>query len=124
MTPEELLKPRYKVIADYPGNVQTVGHIYKIIGNEESIQYWCSEKDKYPHIFKKMEWWEERNKKDLPEYLKSKDEKIGRVDKWKSNNDTTPYYAVVGRFAWDCRYFTPATKEEYEQYLSQQTTLM
>lgn len=72
MTPEELLRPRYKVIADYPGNAWEVGlvipseyHAIKIITDNMIAFY-----DKYPHLFRKLEWWEERNIEDMPGYVK------------------------------------------------------
>lgn len=48
----ELLKPRYKVIADYPGSPFPVGFIMK-----DDCESWS----KYPANFRKLEWWEERD---------------------------------------------------------------
>jgi hypothetical protein len=70
-TIEQLLQPRYKVIADYPGNVQPIGHIHSCTGDEQSIRYWCEEKEKYPQVFQRLEWWEHRTDSELPRYLKS-----------------------------------------------------
>jgi hypothetical protein len=64
MTPEDLLKPRYKVVADYPDSIFKIGGI--LIQGEKDL----TEAAKYPHLFKKLEWWEEREEKDMPEYLK------------------------------------------------------
>lgn len=66
MTTEEnkiadLMKPRYKVIADYPGN-----NLYKV-GSIIEDTGWGVEL--FPNIFKKLSWWEERDVKDMPEYV-------------------------------------------------------
>jgi hypothetical protein len=72
-TIESQLRPRYKLIADYPGNVQPVGHIHQAIGDQESIRYWCEEKEKYPQVFQRLEWWEYRTDSELPKYMKEAD---------------------------------------------------
>lgn len=92
MSTEELLKPRYKVIADYPtytgesrkyshkkGDVivfDTLDEVY-LWKEQESDGTQCSKDhfDKYPAIFKKLEWWEERADEDMPEYVKVNPEK-------------------------------------------------
>jgi hypothetical protein len=68
MNAEELLKPRYKVIARWPQMREhlEVGEILK--GERgyltmESKELFAD----YPHLLKRLEWWEEREKKDLPE---------------------------------------------------------
>ena len=78
---EKLLQPRYKVIADYPRN-----KYYENVEVGEIIEAWHPNKilqdnitgfyGKYPHIFKELEWWEEREIKDMPMYLKQ----TGMVD--------------------------------------------
>lgn len=70
---EQLLQPRYKVIADYPGNVQPIGHIHQCIGDPESIRYWVEQKEKYPQVFQRLEWWEHRTDSELPRYMKGAD---------------------------------------------------
>lgn len=81
MTIEELLIPRWKVIAEYPNSIFDVGNI--LVNNSTQNEYeYISWKDygkdvyypnDYPTIFKKLEWWEDRNIKDLPEYVKKID---------------------------------------------------
>lgn len=53
MTKEELLKPRYKVIADYPGCNVEVGRVFE----SEVGEYY----DKFPANFRRLEWWQDRN---------------------------------------------------------------
>lgn len=129
MIKEELLKPRYKVIADYPNSEWKVGkilvrvkdatndifhvHEYAIVGDIS-----LNEIKKYPHIFKPLEWWEEREEKDI-EFVT-----------WKSCNSGITYVAKVlerkgDDFKWEGGWGTftkdqdfPATKEEYENAAS------
>lgn len=82
MTIEELLKPRWKVIADFPCNVgHDVGEIiseYKYksepdccfieIDLDGKIFGICP--DDYPHLFRKLKWWEEREIEDMPNYIR------------------------------------------------------
>lgn len=68
MTVEELLKPRYRVSQDFPTSEFNVGSILYddvVFSQEFKIK-------KYPNIFKKIEWWEFRNKNDMPEYVTPK----------------------------------------------------
>ena len=71
MSNNELLKPRYKVIALYP-NSETNGMIMgKILiadfPTKSTQELWTEAKNEYPHIFKKLEWWEERGENDFDE---------------------------------------------------------
>lgn len=116
MEPEELLRPRYKVIADYPNSIYKIGEIVQQFGQDFFNTAFF---EKYPLIFRKLEWWEEIEEKDMPEYVK-----------W--NYDNIPEYGSVEKvmgaeLTWTmgikvnsqvnhvkAEYFLPATKEEYE----------
>lgn len=67
MTVEDLLKPRYKVIADYPGSNFNIGDI---LHNPEYFDKRNSNLNKYPAIFKPLSWWEDRKPEEMPEYVK------------------------------------------------------
>jgi len=97
---DDLMKPRYKVIADYPDNEFSVGEILpdEVVSNEED------EILKYPHLFKKLEWWEERRESEMPEYVKIFDV-VERFDKFKSRWES--FLAITKKD------FTPATEVEY-----------
>lgn len=76
LSKQELLIPRYKVIADYPGSHEKVGTIITLgLPNEHDgwDMVYLSENEhrlpKYPHIYKWLEWWEEREASDMPEYI-------------------------------------------------------
>ena len=91
---EKLLQPRYKVIADYPRN-----KYYENVEVGEIIEAWHPNKilqdnrtgfyGKYPHIFKELEWGEEREIEDMPMYLKQ----TGMVD--GANNPLPDWYVKV-----------------------------
>lgn len=77
MTPTELLRPRYIVIADYPGSFLRVGDI--LIDQQKDYEFWECNRDlskfdqspaQYPAIFHPLNWWEHREEKDMPEYVR------------------------------------------------------
>lgn len=119
MTKEELLKPRWKVIANFPYTYYKVG---EIIGDtfrltcEDYIKHNCSE---YPAIFQKLEWYEEKQLEQLPLYIrKTSTGDIYKVIDWfkpstfvciSLNEDGNRYYQLA-------RWFEPATKQEYEEW--------
>jgi hypothetical protein len=83
MKAKELLKPRFKVISDYPNSNYKVG---EIIESTEIFEEGCPafQFDTYPHIFKKLNWWEYRTKEQMPKKLKSlccKDKEGFDIDK-------------------------------------------
>jgi hypothetical protein len=66
MTNEELMLPRFNVIADYPNSSFDIGDILEQ-DEKHKTNYWVKLQlytsrypDKYPNIFRKLEWWEER----------------------------------------------------------------
>lgn len=146
MSVEELLKPRYKVIADYPFSVFPKDLVFElnILDARKHLaeqEYYMIYKEncyseslinKYPAIFKKLEWWEDRKESDMPEYVKFPDQfkkgkfnviKIG--EEYRHGFDDHPFLKNG-----DAEYFglrqikgaggiyrsqlLPATKEEYE----------
>jgi hypothetical protein len=152
MSIEELLKPRYKVIADYPfrdhfllseiielNEFDGRNHLSKdmqewfvikpkLNGTGSPMSWYESNFNKYPHLFKRLEWWEERDEKDMPEYVKHKID--AEVYKLKKQAETTPSDAYCVKrasiesesyYQWLSLYdLLPATYEEYEQYLQSQ----
>jgi len=114
MTNEELLKPRFKVIDDYPLSWFDVGEIVE--NDFDSFDL----KD-FPNIFQKMEWWEERNLEDLPKYLKD-DFYIIKVEKYyeKFGKLKFDYFEYEGQTLYNDRVdnlFSPSTEEEYLEYI-------
>lgn len=115
MEAKELLKPRYKVIADYPESPYKIGDIEVDRGWSDTLHL----KD-FPAIFKPLAWWEERGEEDMPNYLRiisynkpivpAKKHFVGRHKNMFElpNNRGCVFYEVC----------EPATKEEYEEYKS------
>lgn len=82
MTAKELLSPRFEVISDYPFAQYKVGDILELFGNSDVLRdpIFCvkgkykdhcnyfsqSELEKYPYIFRKLEWWEYRVLNQMP----------------------------------------------------------
>ncbi len=90
MTAKELLEPRYEVIADYPGNENKVGSILVCpkYGEDFTVDFWVSSNDKYPHLFRKMDWWEGRSVEDMPDKVMYKGDGLDTVyeiSKWDMN---------------------------------------
>lgn len=83
MTPAELLIPRYKVIAVYPGSMFKINAIlirkqispapddFEFIEEETSFGLFQYNPADYPAVFRKLEWYELRQEKDMPKYVKS-----------------------------------------------------
>jgi hypothetical protein len=133
MTPEELLKPRYKVIADYPGNIHPIGHIHghDINGTQNvmKLDEWLAFHDKYPHLFKKLEWWGDREEKDMPLYLRTnkKGEQmfgkgvVYKIRHYSGKGGILDHVRLDNDEAGTLYWFDPATEQEYTEYLNQQT---
>jgi hypothetical protein len=109
MTPTELLKPRYEVIADYPGSLFELGEIVSPYKEKATAAF-----DKYPDIFRPLQWYEHRKPKDMPEYVKWRDlvGKAGGTEKefemHLPNGNSTVMHIDN---------YTPATEAEYQEYL-------
>ena len=127
MTPEQLLQPRYLVIADYPVADLNIGDIYQFENihpfSGYSLQFGkaiIAPKyfDKFPHLFRRLEWWEHRNPKDMPEYVKTINGKS--VYKFYGFGSLGNSYAKVKDDEYRSNYLLsallPATKEEYDNY--------
>lgn len=143
MTKEELLRPRYKVIAKWPGMEAEPFHFDQIItlqrhvsedGNEfihVPIKHMPNSYmrqgffDNYPHLFQPLQWWEERKPEDMPEYVKG-DEAVFKAV-WRegaiTENGKQPMRMVIDEGYGDWQvisnvmcHFESATEEEYIQY--------
>ena len=78
MTAEELMVPRYEVIADYPGSTYPIGTIFTSMSN--GFVRYMLDGDKhstnglnlemYPHLLRRMLWLEQRSVEDMPKRLK------------------------------------------------------
>ena len=93
MTARELLQPRYEVIADYPKSDFKVGQIIQCsddLVNDKDVGAFLRKFkynfDKYPHLFKKLNWWEHRKIEDMPKKLICKaiqnDTEVQKIESW------------------------------------------
>ena len=57
------MKPRFELIADYPGNTQPIGNITI---EDATASYFR----KFKSNFRELMWYEKRDEKDLPIHLK------------------------------------------------------
>jgi hypothetical protein len=79
MTPQQLLIPRYEVIADWPNNTIEIGAIATIINDYAvfetyyGVTFHYKMLDHHNHLFKKLGWWEYRSKEEMPDYLRKTD---------------------------------------------------
>lgn len=128
MTIEELLNPRYKVIAPYPNSKYRMGEIINYTDQSGSVtsDTFCQFYDKYPHLFKKLFWYEEGDEKDMPEFVKFLgSDIIWKIKKWDYRWFNTPIpekkeengesFSISHHF--HKQKMLPATREEYEKYL-------
>jgi len=75
LSPSELLKNRFVFFADYPfsealeiNDVLTETE-FGFKNNRTGVVHLNIEFDKYPHIFKLLEWWEDRELSDMPDWV-------------------------------------------------------
>ena len=123
---QELLKPRVKCIAaDTSGDFE-VGEIFYAEQDGHFYMYgdngtWILHPDKYPHLFRRLEWWEDRDVKDMPQYLKSNlDDKgwagnfvVEKVNEFHGDNNE---YVAIDRdetLQYCTSWYLPATEAEY-----------
>ncbi len=112
MTAQELMTPRYEVIADFPTNTTP---IYGILtcppyDNDFTVEYWCQNHDKYPHLFRKLNWWDYRKAEDMPKQVICKaipgDKEVFDIQEW--DMDMLVGWVDKGkRECCDLRVFTP-----------------
>lgn len=130
MTKEELLKPRYKVKAPWPEmRARFKGDPIIVLDSQDKDGYYTTNGHyqesffkMYPHLFKPLEWWEEREEKDMPEYLKlefnNKIHFVHKVERWSGENSYgAPLYEYINKVGYKTTScvsdLLPATEKEY-----------
>lgn len=125
----DLLAPRFKVVADYPNSNFDVGEIIEFKPLRKGNGRWIAfgkysvthpnELNKFPHLFKKLEWYEDRDFKDWPKYVKWEEDIIFEVLNWRTNPNTSQLDGVYTDYGFlFIKDIIPATKEEFEIYQS------
>lgn len=122
---EDLMIPRYKVIAGYPGAFAIVE---SVLDEDVIINYLLQHDEydinKYPHLFKKLQWWEERTIREMPMNVKVIQfnistqlplNSIHKVNVWQD----LPYRVafILGKEV-HVRDLEPATEEQYNNYIN------
>jgi len=127
MSIEELLKPRWKVIVTFPDNRNyEVGSVLdrdwcRYVNDEDESEGVIWKISDFPHLFKKLEWWEERKVDDMPEYIKPIRAQQYIFKVYTIVGDIVSFANKNGGFSIDkLLVFLPATKEEYEQQYKNQ----
>ena len=137
MSTDELMMPRYKVINIWP-DMGNYGHyqgqvitMVKLNNGEIGwptfkVTFYPAHFENYPHLFKKLEWWEGRKPEEMPLYVKwnynpktdNEDVKglVEKVIKWVQDGHgvVTSGSMVIATCHW-----LPATLAEYENYINQ-----
>ncbi len=116
MTTDELLKPRYKCIAGWPHmeleNISVGDVLYlKNAGNSEDV--WNSMLSIFPHLFRKLEWWEERLPEDMPQYVKRRHTSRGANQSWIIEKIDGQFFVFEEWAQKGFMELLPATEQEY-----------
>jgi len=113
---EELLKPRIKVIADWPGSHFEADEILdverygaRLISQKTGKSVNGLKYDRYPHLFKKLDWWELRQPSEMPDYVKREGE-VRKVAGWSGCNSVVEFGDNIEGAT---SFWLPATESEY-----------
>ena len=119
MNPEKLLQPRFEVIADYPKSIFKVGEIIQgkfLLCDPDGPKY-----SDYPHLFRKLPWWEKRERSEMPMYLKHTydgETTFHKIESWDMKHFlgwlNEKERSCCSLLTWSFDYtYQPATEEEY-----------
>lgn len=118
MNIKELLKTRFELIADYPGNSQQIGNVTI---EDATASYFR----KFPANFQELEWWQKRTNDDMPGYLKvginGKVRKVKQYIWWTDRTCNIEFEG--GRCRKLNRQWTPCEEAEYLSTLAQLDTV-
>jgi len=133
---QELLKPRILCIKpDTSGKFKegdifykrdlNVGYVY-VTSDFEGFNgkvLKAEHGENFPHLFRKLEWWEMRKVEEMPEYLKFHDGEVIKVNNW--NIETLCCEREDGGGCnldlWAKGYgYFPSTEQEYLTYINNQ----
>jgi len=143
MNTEQLLIPRYEVIADYPDSSFSVGQIIKfeLLKTGDWVYRWAKhdgiyemsliEFKEYPHLFKPLPWYHGRKIEEMPEYVKWNSS--GNVSKvldtivshtngllmLKTNEVSQPDNRPVANYC-PVYWFTPALESDYIAFINRE----
>jgi hypothetical protein len=131
-TKDELLIKRVRCIGSssgfhYPGSPFQNNDILTLQPKIGGYEYYAKGEDRsgigaidivnFSHLFKQIEWWEDREEKDLPEYLKGVDGNIIWVDKWFFVGSDIRWHTEHPFVTQSASPYFPATEAEYNEYV-------
>ena len=100
MTPEQLLVPRIKCVTAFLGmekqgwEVDESFEVYPV----DDYLFILSLPEKYPHNFKLLEWWEERDQDVMPQYVKRIDNgEVDKVDRYDFDTNSIYVYKHIDK---------------------------
>lgn len=125
---DQLMQPRYMVIADYPNSVFNIGEVLSIpildyskgtVVRSQDDRYGVeiSVADKYPHIFRPMAWHEGRKVEEMPEYVKYRDMVI-KPSEWFIIGSDMRFHIEEPFFTDSANNCYPATEQQYLDYIN------
>lgn len=136
MDTETLLRNRVILLNDYPRCSYKKGSVFiKTFHPDNETFYWelldhtndmqFDWPERYPHLFRKLQWWEERAESELPEYVKFYEplpikESIWKVHEWRFGLKH-PLIKTDCDIVWRELSIMdlPATEKEYFEYQKQ-----
>jgi hypothetical protein len=116
LTTDELMRPRYKVIADYPGTQYSTGDILPVVGTEQYVKARIEHLSSYPHLFQQLPWYADRKPEDMPEYLEWDNGVVCKPSGYKGDYF---YLEDDENFGYHIKHVSIATLADYEQYNQQ-----
>lgn len=115
----QLLQPRYKCIARDLTDLFKVGEIIWFMYDGQmltrnygdgSFNYTAEFLDEFPHLFRRLEWWEDREEGQIPKYVKWRDiVGIGSGTEMEYEMHLPNGNSIVMHIS----NYLPATEEEY-----------
>ena len=113
MTIKDLLKTRFELIADYPGNSQPIGNVTI----EDATAFYFR---KFPANFRELFWWEKRTIEEMPKYLKVQNNgKVRQVKEYRWWGENCQVEFMGGRTRNLNLTWTPVEEKEYLSNLAQ-----
>ena len=133
LTKQQLLSPRVLCIGGEQGKPNYTGSQFKtgeiltkekryndvyLTDNNRSYIF-CWHADRFPHLFKPLQWWYGRTVEEMPEYiLASKTYGIVKVNEWRCMGELCLALTDDGMLSAANWEFEPADESDYELYVS------
>jgi hypothetical protein len=118
---------RYKVIAGYPNSpfsineilelqeslIKPMQHFIMVADFDSYTAYYESDFNLYPHLFKKLEWWEDRLIDNMPNFVKCNKKIYKVLQKWEVSVICEKHYSDNLGLDVDWDSLLPSTEEEF-----------